>query len=235
MKESLTKRRFSFIFYGIINTSENAPFQLRKGVNPMKPNTIICISREFGSGGRELAQRLSEKLGIPMYDKELITRVAEEGDTSEEFVKNHEENPTYSHIFGIPIGYPAQGAIYDGILTPERLFHIQSKVIKDIAQEQGSCIFVGRCSDIILQEYKNCFTFFVHSPLENRKKRIMETEQISKKQAAKRIKQIDWERASYHDYYTKIKWGHPSNYHLTLNMGKMDMDKAVDVVVRYIQ
>lgn len=200
----------------------------------MKSNAIICISREFGSGGRELAERLSQTLGIPMYDKELITRVAEEGDTSEEFVKNHEENPTYSHIFGIPIGHPAQETVYDGILTPEKLFQIQSKVIKDIVKEQDSCIFVGRCADIILQNYQHCFTFFIHSPLEKRKQRIMEMENVTEKQATKLIKKTDWERSSYHDYYTKMKWGHPANYDMVLNMGRMSMDKAVDTIVRYV-
>ena len=84
----------------------------------MKKNTIICISREFGSGGREVGQQLSKKLGIPFYDKEILARVAEESDMSEEFVKNHEENAVYSHIINVPIGHRFPGVDTEEIMTP---------------------------------------------------------------------------------------------------------------------
>ncbi len=200
----------------------------------MKTNTIICISREYGSGGRELAGLLSKELGIPVYDKEIISRVAKESDMSEEFVKNHEGSPVYSHILCVPMGHPVKGAEYDGIMTPEKLFHIQSKVIKEIAEE-GSCIFVGRCADIILQGYEDCYTFFIHRPRDKRVERIVETEHVSEKKAMKMIKKTDWERSSYHDYYTGIKWGHPSNYDMILNMARMDMEKAVKMIADYVK
>lgn len=95
----------------------------------MKKNTIICISREFGSGGREVGQQLSKKLGIPFYDKEILARVAEESDMSEEFVKNHEENAVYSHIINVPIGHRFPGVDTEEIMTPEKLFMIQAHVI----------------------------------------------------------------------------------------------------------
>lgn len=199
----------------------------------MNQDMIICISREYGSGGRELADKLSDKLGIPVYDKEIISRVAKEGDVSEEFVKNHEGNPVYSHILCVPIGHPAIGVQYDEIMTPEKLFHVQTEVIKDIAKE-GPCIFVGRCADVILQGYDHCYTFFIHSPKEKRIQRIMKTENVSEKEAKKMIKKTDWERSSYHDYYTGIKWGHPSNYDMILNMARMDEEKAVKVIIDYV-
>ena len=109
----------------------------------MKKNTIICISREFGSGGREVGQQLSKKLGIPFYDKEILARVAEESDMSEEFVKNHEENAVYSHIINVPIGHRFPGVDTEEIMTPEKLFMIQAHVIHELAAENESCIFVG--------------------------------------------------------------------------------------------
>ena len=108
----------------------------------MKKNTIICISREFGSGGREVGQQLSKKLGIPFYDKEILARVAEESDMSEEFVKNHEENAVYSHIINVPIGHRFPGVDTEEIMTPEKLFMIQAHVIHELAAENESCIFV---------------------------------------------------------------------------------------------
>lgn len=184
----------------------------------MTENAIICISRECGSGGRDLGDRIGEMLGIPVYGKELISKVAKKSDMSEEYVKNHEENPSYSHILGVPIGHPALGVQYDGIMTPEKLFLVQTEVIKEIAREEKSCVFVGRCADIILQGRENLYSFFVHAPREYRIERIMETENLSRREAKKKVKQIDWERSSYHDYYTGIKWGHPSNYDLVLSL-----------------
>lgn len=201
----------------------------------MTENAIICISREFGSGGRDLGDRIGEMLGIPVYGKELISKVAQKSDMSEEYVKNHEENPSYSHILGVPIGHPALGVQYDEIMTPEKLFFVQTEVIKEIAGENKSCVFVGRCADIILQDYDNLFSFFVHAPREYRIERIMQTENISKREAKKKVKQVDWERSSYHDYYTGIKWGHPSNYDLVINMAKTGIERAARVIIEYIK
>ena len=201
----------------------------------MTENAIICISRECGSGGRDLGDRIGEMLGIPVYGKELISKVAKKSDMSEEYVKNHEENPSYSHILGVPIGHPALGVQYDGIMTPEKLFLVQTEVIKEIAREEKSCVFVGRCTDIILQGRENLYSFFVHAPREYRIERIMETENLSRREAKKKVKQIDWERSSYHDYYTGIKWGHPSNYDLVINMAKSGIDRAASVIIEYIK
>lgn len=201
----------------------------------MKKDVIICISREFGSGGRQLAMELSEKLGIPMYDKELIARVAKESDMTENFVKEHQERGSGQHFFGIPWGHSVKQQDYDGIMTPEKLFRIQSQVIREIAEEQKSCIFVGRCADVILQKDPRSFAFFIHSPTKKRVARIVETENVSEKEATKMVKKTDQERRSYHDYYTGIKWGHPTNYDMILNMGRMDMEKAKQVICDYIE
>ena len=191
----------------------------------MKKNTIICISREFGSGGREVGQQLSKKLGIPFYDKEILARVAEESDMSEEFVKNHEENAVYSHIINVPIGHRFPGVDTEEIMTPEKLFMIQAHVIHELAAENESCIFVGRCADVVLKDHENCYSFFIHSPLEERIKRIVETEHVTERQAKKMIKQTDWERSSYHNYYTKQKWGDPGNYDLMINSARTGIQK----------
>ena len=110
------------------------------------------------------------------YDKEILARVAEESDMSEEFVKNHEENAVYSHIINVPIGHRFPGVDTEEIMTPEKLFMIQAHVIHELAAENESCIFVGRCADVVLKDHENCYSFFIHSPLEVRIKRIVETE-----------------------------------------------------------
>ena len=91
----------------------------------MKENRIICISREYGSGGHEIAEKLSEDLGIKLFDKELIARVAKMADVSEEYISRREETGDYAYIFGVPIGHPATTPMDEFILTPEKLFIIQ--------------------------------------------------------------------------------------------------------------
>ena len=201
----------------------------------MKKNTIICISREYGSGGRAVGELLSEKLGIPFYDKEILSRVAKESDMSEEFVKNHEESATYSHILNVPIGHRFPGVETEEIMTPEKLFMIQAKVIHELASEHDSCIFVGRCADVVLKDHENCYSFFIHSPVKDRIKRLVETEGVSERQAKKMIKQTDWERSSYHNYYTKQKWGNPGNYDLMINTAAVGINGAVETIKNYLK
>ena len=186
----------------------------------MKKNTIICISREYGSGGRTVGELLSEKLGIPFYDKEILSRVAKESDMSEEFVKNHEESATYSHILNVPIGHRFPGVETEEIMTPEKLFMIQANVIHELAAENDSCIF---------------YSFFINSPIKDRIKRLEETEGVTERQAKKMIKQTDWERSSYHNYYTKQKWGDPGNYDLMINSARTGIEKAAQIIIDYIQ
>ncbi|MDD4370080.1 MAG: cytidylate kinase-like family protein [Anaerostipes sp.] len=202
----------------------------------MRPNTLICISREYGSGGHEIGKLLSKKLGIPMYDKEIISHVAKEANVSEEFVKEKEGADNYSYIFGIPAGHGYMGNVdKNQIMTPKRLFEVQSRVIQKIAEKEGSCIFVGRCADIILQKYPGCHTFFIHSSSEERVKRLVATEGFTEKQAMKEMKKTDNERASYHNYYTKMKWGHPSNYELIINTGRTGLERGANIIVAYLE
>ena len=201
----------------------------------MRPNTIICISREYGSGGHEIAEKLSEDLGIKLFDKELIARVAKMADVSEEYISQREETGDYAYIFGVPIGHPATTPMDECILTPEKLFVIQSIAIRQIAEQEKSCIFVGRCADVILQKLPGCHSFFIHSSEAVRIQRIMDTEDVSEREAKRLMKKVDQERASYHNYYTKIKWGHPSNYELVINTGRTGIDKAVKVIESYLE
>ena len=202
----------------------------------MKENRIICISREFGSGDHELGEHLSEKLGIKLFDSEIITKVAELCNVPEDFVEEQGEVRDFRGFLGVmPSGHAAADITRDFVVTSEKLFALQSIAIRQMAKDEGSCIFVGRCADVILQNQAECISVFVHSPLEDRIQRIMDLRQITEKEARKLIKRTDRERASYHNYYTKIKWGHPSNYHLVLNMGKLGMENAVDLISYYVE
>ena len=167
----------------------------------MKKKTIICISREYGSGGR-------------VYAATALTM---------------------RRLINVPIGHRFPGVETEEIMTPEKLFMIQANVIHELAAENDSCIFVGRCADVVLKDHENCYSFFIHSPIKDRIKRLEETEGVTERQAKKMIKQTDWERSSYHNYYTKQKWGDPGNYDLMINSARTGIEKAAQIIIDYIQ
>ena len=94
---------------------------------------------------------------------------------------------------------------------------------------------MGRCADVVLKDHENCYSFFIHSPLEERIKRIVETEHVTERQAKKLIKQTEWERSSYHNYNTKQKWGDPGNYDLMINSARTGIQKAVEIIMDYVK
>lgn len=202
----------------------------------MKPNTIICISREFGSGGHEIGERLSKELGIKLFDKEIISKVAEMGNLSEDYVKRKGEARDFSFIFEVPPNaHMATDVNYEYVVTSEKLFTLQSIAIKRMAKEAGSGIFIGRCADVILQDFENCYSFFICGPVEERIHRIKKLKGLTEKEAKKLVKKTDRERASYHNFYTGVKWQHPSNYDLMINTKRTGIDKAVQVIKDYVK
>lgn len=200
----------------------------------MKSDLIICISREFGSGGHEIGTLLSQKLGIELIDKQIVEEAASLGKIDESYFKDGGESSSNNFIFSNIGGHSITFDDSSSVITSQKLFYLQSAAIKKIAKENSCGIFVGRCADIILRDFPNCHTFFIHSPLKERIKRIMKIKGISEKEAESLIKKTDKERASYHNYYTKTKWGHPTNYEMILNSSKIGVSKVADIISLYI-
>ncbi len=179
-------------------------------------NNIICIGREYGSGGKEIATELSKKLGIPFYDKELLEEALKDTDLPLDKLKNAEEhlaNPFFHTVF-----YEGKNKDYYGMDASQILFKMQQKVILEKAK-QGDCIFVGRCADFVLSECKDIhvWNIFIVAPIEDRVKRIMEREGVDAKTAVTKIRKTDKKRKAYYDYFTGKDWGKSSNYDFVLN------------------
>jgi cytidylate kinase len=184
---------------------------------------VITISREFGAGGREIGQRLSERLGIPLYDKEIIAIAAEDSDIAEDVFKAYDEvmtvrqekpaNP-FSPLYEIPVS--------------DQLFLLQSNVIRKLAQK-GPCILLGRCSDVIIED---SFKVFVCASMKKRVEYLqtLEAETTAKKLEAK-IREIDRKRREYYSYYSGNEWGSPRNYDLCLNSGRLGYERCVEIIV----
>lgn len=201
----------------------------------MKPNTVITISREYGSGGRIIGKKLADALQIPFYDNELITIAAEKSGISKEYFKDAESSSVGNLLFSLSNLSPVTSGneIY-GLPLSEKIYLVQSKVIKQLAEE-GSCVIIGRCADYILQEFPNCTNVFIYADLKDRVNRAVEEYQLPHKNAESVVIKTDKKRASYYSYFTNQKWGRKENYDLMINSSKIGIDNAVEIIKYYIE
>ena len=183
---------------------------------------VITIGREYGSGGRLIAKKLSEELGITFYDKELISAVAKKTGFSENFIRDTEhQRPTNSFLFDL----------YTVVQTPsvpDQVFIAQSRVIKEAAAKE-SCVIVGRCADYILRDDPSLLRVFVHAPLEERVRRVREEYGVQEPNLEAYVLRQDKARASYYNYFANGRWGQSREYDLCVN-SHMGIDAAVSVI-----
>ena len=185
-------------------------------------NRVVTISREFGSGGRTIGQKLAEELGIPCYEAELIQQLAQESGFSESYIRDAGE---YA-----PGGYLSLLSNRAFALTNEDvLWELQYKVITELA-EKGPCVIVGRCADYILRDTADCLKVFIHADMDFRAKRIVEVYGEREQSPEQRLRDKDKRRAAYHRFYTNMKWGHAQNYHICLDSGKLGIDTCVAIL-----
>lgn len=181
-------------------------------------NNIITISREFGSGGRELGRRLSEELKIAYYDHEIVSEIAKRTELAERYVEQVIEQKPFI-TFPIHIGrsfYPIQDPV---LLQHQAILLEQHRIIKEIAV-RSDCVIVGRCADYILHEY-DPFRIFVYADMESKllrcRSKASKDENLSDKELKKKITSIDKNRAAYYFDHTGQEWGHRLNYDLCIN------------------
>ena len=203
----------------------------------VKLKSIITISRQFGSGGREIGEKLAKKLDIPFYDRELITRAAKESGFSEAAFENVEKKATNSLLYSIAMGMNAYG-IHDIGFThlslDDQIFLAQSNVIRKLALE-GPSVIVGRCADYILRDYKDVIHVFIWADLKFRKERAIKLYNYSEENAEESILKLDKHRANYYNYHSNEKWGRVENYHLSIRSDHVGIDNAVELIADYIK
>ena len=202
-------------------------------------NRIITISREFGSGGRTIGKLAAEKLGIPCYDKEIITATAKNSGFCEEMIENHDERPTSSFLYNLVMdtysfGYNASSFV--DMPISHKVFLAQFDTIKKIAQE-GPCVIVGRCADYALTDFDNVINLFIYGDEECKIKRIKERFDDVKTddQAREMMNKKDKQRQSYYNYYSSKKWGRADSYDLCINSSVLGIDGTVKFILQYIE
>lgn len=196
--------------------------------------SIITIGRQYGCGGRDICKRLSEELGIPFYDKELIEYAANKSGINAEVLEQYDERATNSLLYSLSLSsYSYVGSVMNTNNMPlnDQLYISQSEVIKQLA-EKGPCIILGRCSDYVLKDRDDVLNVFIHCDLDLRVKRIEEKLGLPKSKAAELIKKTDKRRASYYNYYTRKKWGELENFDLAIN-SKIGVENVVNLIKSY--
>jgi cytidylate kinase len=202
----------------------------------MSERILLTIGRQFGSGGREIAFKLAEKLGIKCYDKELIYEAAKESGLAETIIETHDEKPTSSFLYSLVMDFYTLGANYPNLVDVpinQKAFLAQFDAIKKISKRE-SCIIVGRCADYILENDPHLISVFIHAPLDIRINRIAERFNIGPDKAKDLIHKTDKNRESYYNYYSNRKWSDINNYHLTIDSGKLDVEQCAEVIYQYI-
>ena len=200
-------------------------------------NTIITIGRQFGSGGREIGEKVAEYFNINCLDKELLTRAAKESGFCEEMIKSHDEHPTNSFLYNLVMdtysfGYNASS--FMDMPISHKVFLAQFDTIKKAAEE-GPCIIVGRCADYALHDFKNCIHLFIYGNEECKIKRIIQKYSLTEEKAREMMIKKDKQRQSYYNYYSSKKWGRADSYDFCLNSSVLGVDGTVKLIIQIVE
>ncbi len=197
---------------------------------------VIVIGREFGSGGRKVGKLLADRLGLPYFDKNLLSEAARELGFSHDILKEADEKrPSFFHAFtGSSFG---NTYVYGdgGAMSKETIYNLQSKIIEKICHK-GACVIVGRTADYIARNHPNLISIFLHAPESFRACRIIERgDALNEEEARKLLRKADSKRENFYNYYTGRSWGKASNYHLSIDASKLSAEETVELIVSFLR
>lgn len=193
----------------------------------MSKQIIISISREYGSGGHEIARHLAERFNLPMYDHNLLDEIAAGKQADAERLAKFDEAPKMKFLTRSVRGFSS---------SPEQnIAEMQFEFIREKAASGESFIIVGRCSETVLNDYECMIPIFVIGDYETKLERVMERRNMSAKEAAQAIQRHDRSRKAYHNHYCDIKWGDSRNYEVTINSSKLGIEGTVNYLAQYIE
>jgi cytidylate kinase len=195
---------------------------------------IICVGRQLGSGGHDIARMLAMDFNAKYYDRELLNLAAKESGFSEKvFEQNDERKGSLKSLFGIQLPV-FNGNIYHSEISRESLFQFQSDAIRKAASE-GNCVFVGRCADYILRDMPNVVKIFITASIRFRIDQILAHKNVTPQQAKRIILEEEGKRASYYNFFTGKKWGAAESYDLCIDssiLGMVETEKLIADCIR---
>ena len=193
-----------------------------------KEHIIITINREYGSGGRYVGELLAQKLGIGLYDKNLISLVSDESGLSASYIEKNEQARKDQLLANFNSQY------YNNLTNDDNLFLAETKAIKEIAKK-GSCVIIGRCADYILKEEENVIKVFLYSDEKGKIERATTYYGIEQKDAKKEIEKINKARQKHYNHYTGQEWKEVSNYDISVNVDKFGIEKTVEMIEKVVK
>lgn len=193
----------------------------------MDKQVIIAVSREYGSGGHEIAEKLSKRFGLPFYDRNLLDEIATEKKTDGDSLRQYDEVPRKFLLSRTVRGYSN---------SPEEIIaQMQFDFLKGKADKGESFVVVGRCAEDILKGSPALIPLFILADMDTRIKRIEAVRNMTAEEAKAAIYRHDKKRKSYHNYHCQTKWGDARNYDLCMNSGRLGIDKTADYLEAYIR
>lgn len=195
---------------------------------------IICIGREFGSGGHEIGKLVAEKLGLELYDRDLIDKAAEKivAMPKEVLEKADEKkrNPWLHQVW-----YNVPNEELNGMTANDTLDMAYSSIIRELA-EKDNCVFVGRCADYILDQAEiDHISLFIAAPFAWRVERKMDQLSISEAEAVTMVRKKDKDRKAYYDYHTGKGWGKARNYDLCINSSRLGIEETAERLAKMLR
>ena len=202
---------------------------------------VFAISREFGSGGRLIGEKLALRLGIPFYDRAIIDMASEKSGLSADFIEKSEERASNSFLYNLAsyvyghadMDRPTYTSQYE-MPVNDKAFFSQASTITDLAK-RGNCVIVGRCADYVLRDDPSCIKVFIYADVEDRRKMLISAYDVPAEEAASRLTKLDKGRAYYYKHYTGETWGQVRSHDLCINSSVCGINGAVDVIIEYLK
>lgn len=200
---------------------------------------VITISRGFGSGGKTIGINLSEELGIPCYEDQLLRMASDYSGINEQLFAQVDEKLRGSYIQKMLAGLPNINRIAKPtdkrFVSDDNLFNIQAEIIRHLAESE-SCIIIGKCGNLALKDYPNVVSVFVEADMDYCIENVKERLCVSDAEAERLILKTDKYRSDYYKYYSRgQEWKDPKAYDLILNSGRLGMEKCAEVIKEMVK
>lgn len=198
---------------------------------------VITIGRQLGSGGKKIAEKVGEKLHLPIYDKKLLEAAARESGLDATVFEGADEKESDSFLSGL---FSIHGSLSNFLsgngscMESDQLFQIQSEAIRNIAQRE-SCIIIGRCAEYVLRDLPDMTSIFITADSDDRIRRIARKERCEENEARELMENGDKKRRSYHDYYATTHWGEAASYDLCINSSLLGIEGTADYICNFIR
>lgn len=181
---------------------------------------ILTVGRQYGSGGREIGEKVAARIGCPLYDKEKLLELAKQDGSYDEVRSFYQEKPVDSLLYAIAMSTLTQG--------------MEKKPFQEIKKllEQEPCVLIGRCGNYITKDRTDTLRVFIHADWQFRVERVAKENHISEEKAARKITETDKARASFYRFYTNREWDQASGYDLVLNSSMFGIDRCVDMILK---